>query len=47
MKRGGKKPCWNNYKMVGMKPKNDKMVPNCVYNKKLTKHSKKKTKRRY
>tara|TARA_B110000858_G_scaffold197305_1_gene258522 strand:+ start:140 stop:955 length:816 start_codon:yes stop_codon:yes gene_type:complete len=45
--KGGKKPCWDNYKMVGMKPKNGKMVPNCVYNKKLTKHSKKKTKRRY
>ena len=30
MKKGGKKPCWNNYKMVGMKPKNGKMVPNCV-----------------
>jgi hypothetical protein len=41
MKRGGKKPCWNNYKMVGMKPKNDKMVPNCVYNKKGGKLSKK------
>ena len=25
--RGGKKPCWNNYKMVGMKSKNGKMVP--------------------
>ena len=32
--RGGKKPCWDNYKMDGMKPKNGKMVPNCVYNKK-------------
>jgi len=41
MKKGGKKPCWNNYKMVGMKTKNGKMVPNCVYNKKGGKLSKK------
>ena len=42
MEKGGKKPCWNNYKMVGMKPKNGKMVPNCVYNKKGGKLSKRK-----
>ena len=30
-KRGGKYPCWKNYKMVGMKNKNGKRVPNCVY----------------
>ena len=30
---GGKKPCWDNYKMVGMKKKNGKRVPNCVYKK--------------
>jgi hypothetical protein len=32
-KKGGKKPCWDNYKMVGMKNKNGKRVPNCVYKK--------------
>jgi hypothetical protein len=32
-KKGGKNPCWKNYKMVGMKNKNDKRVPNCVYKK--------------
>ena len=32
-KKGGKKPCWNKYKMVGMKNKNGKRVPNCVYKK--------------
>ena len=48
MKKGGKKPCWNNYKMVGMKSKNGKMVPNCVatgggkYGKKLSKKRNKK-----
>ena len=25
-----KKTCWKNYKMVGMKNKNGKKVPNCV-----------------
>jgi len=23
-------PCWANYRQEGMKPKNGKMVPNCV-----------------
>ena len=32
-KKGGKKPCWDKYKMVGMKNKNGKRVPNCVYKK--------------
>ena len=45
MKKGGKKPCWNNYKMVGMKPKNGKIVPNCVYNKKGGKYGKKLSKK--
>ena len=26
----GKDPCWKDYKMVGMKDKNGKKVPNCV-----------------
>tara|TARA_B100000925_G_C21760771_1_gene367690 strand:- start:389 stop:532 length:144 start_codon:yes stop_codon:yes gene_type:complete len=25
-----KDPCWDDYKMVGMKKKNGKTVPNCV-----------------
>ena len=25
-----KDPCWDDYKMVGMKTKNGKKVPNCV-----------------
>ena len=25
-----KKPCWENYKMVGTKKKRGKTVPNCV-----------------
>jgi hypothetical protein len=25
-----KNPCWKKYKMVGMKKKNGKKVPNCV-----------------
>ena len=32
-KKGGKKPCWKNYKKIGMKYKNGKLVPNCVYKK--------------
>lgn len=32
-KKGGKKPCWDKYKMVGMKNKNGKRVPKCVYKK--------------
>ena len=31
MRGSGKNPCWENYKMVGMKNKNGKRVPNCVY----------------
>ena len=31
MRGSGKNPCWENYKMVGMKKKNGKRVPNCVY----------------
>jgi hypothetical protein len=27
-------PCWEEYKMVGMKTKNGKKVPNCVPDKK-------------
>ena len=34
MKRGKKGPCWKNYKMVGMKDKGGKKVPNCVPKKK-------------
>lgn len=34
MKNKSKKnPCWSNYKMVGMKKKGNKKVPNCVPNK--------------
>lgn len=33
MRGSGKNPCWENYKMVGMKNKNGKRVPNCVYKK--------------
>ncbi len=30
-KRKGKKgPCWKGYKMVGMKKKGERKVPNCV-----------------
>ena len=29
-KRGKKGQCWKGYKQVGMKKKNDRMVPNCV-----------------
>ena len=32
-RKSRKKPCWDNYKMVGMKNKNGKRVPNCVYKK--------------
>ena len=35
----------DNYKIVGMKPKNGKMVPNCVYNKKCGKYGKKLSKK--
>ena len=28
--REKKTPCWSGYKMVGMKKKNGRMVPNCV-----------------
>ena len=31
MRGSGKNPCWKNYKMVNMKNKNGKRVPNCVY----------------
>ena len=29
-----KNPCWKGYEMIGMKKKNGKNVPNCVYKKK-------------
>jgi hypothetical protein len=29
-----KNPCWKGYKMVGMKDKGGRSVPNCVPNKK-------------
>lgn len=33
--KGGKKPCWKGYEMVGMKKKDGKTVPNCVGGKKV------------
>lgn len=32
-KRAPRNVCWKRYKMVGMKKKNGKEVPNCVPNK--------------
>jgi len=29
-KMKGEDPCWDNYKMIGTKPKGGKQVPNCV-----------------
>lgn len=29
-KKTTKNPCWKNYKMVGMKKKGGRKVPNCV-----------------
>ena len=39
MKKGKKDPCWSTHKMVGMKKKGGKKVPNCVPKNKKTKRS--------
>lgn len=36
-----KDPCWDGYKQVGTKEKNDKKVPNCVPSKKKSEKKKK------